>query len=285
MFSKFSKFRTKGGSRGVSPQRDRHDEQSVYYSPSYGKPPQPSSPQAPRTPPQLGRRTISPLSQKKHGAKPSFSHLPEVAPLEPNYDTDDTDENISFAETLFPVTPNRVQSAAVLPRGGRRSSESSWSSEGRDGLSDVQMNRRGGWEYRRDQVESKRTSWDASSGNNNKRLDRVATALSDWTSSSLPEEDEIDSGPPVLPPYDDAEEEFLEEFEEYFNHLHVDHVRRAQYPKLELQKLVYLDYASFALFANSQVPATIHLRDLIFSLAVSYTSNHKPLLLAGITTL
>lgn len=257
MFSRFStKFRSKGGSRTVSPQRDRHDphdiddddDQNVYYSPSYDRPPQSSSsPQAPRTPPlappHLGRRNTSPLPPGKHTVKPSLTFLPVVAP---NYDTDEAEENVSFAETLFPVTP----SDAV--HRGRRSSESSWSSDGRDGrdgFNDVQISRRGSWEYKRDAVESKRTSSDVSS----KRLDRFATTMSDWTSSSVPEEEEVDSGPPVLPPYDDAEEDFLEEFEEYFNHLQVDHVRRDQYPKLELQKLVYLDYASFALFSNSQV--------------------------------
>lgn len=229
MFSKFSKFRSKVGSRTDSPQRGNGDDdhEDVFYSASYGKP------QAPRTPPIAHRRTPSSLGN----GKVSKPNIPVVAPLEPNYDTDDTDDNISFAETLFPVTPS--------VRRGRKSSESSWSSEGGHDLS-----RRGSWEYKRDHatmVESRRTSWDPASS---KRLEKT---VSDWTSSSLPEEEEFESGPPVLPAYDDAEEEFLEEFEDYFNNLQVDHIRRDQYPKLDLQKLVYLDYASFALFSNFQV--------------------------------
>lgn len=232
MFSKFSKFRSKVGSRtDLSQQRDNGDDEleDVFHLASYGKP------QAPRTPPIAHRRTPSLLGNGKV-LKPN---IPVVAPLEPNYDTDDTDDSISFAETLFPVTPS------VRP--GRKSSESSWSSEGVHDLS-----RRGSWEYKRDHasmVESRRTSWDPA---NSKRLEKT---VSDWTSSSLPEEEEFESGPPVLPAFDDAEEEFLEEFEDYFNNLQVDHIRRDQYPKLDLQKLVYLDYASFALYSKFQVLA------------------------------
>jgi len=237
---------------------DDDDHQDVFYFRSFGKPSHSSSPQAPRTPPVAPpqhlnhQRTTSPLPSpaKQDAFKPSLS-VAAPAPLEPNYDTDDTDENVSFAESLFPVTPS---SGAVQ----RRSSESSWSSSDGKVEGAHEMSRRGSWEQKRDAVESKHTpSWDATS---KRMIDRVGTTMSDWTSSSMPEEEEMDSGPPVVPPYDDAEEEFLEEFEDYFNYLQVDQVRREQYPKLELQKLVYLDYASFALFSNFQV--MLHLRSL-----------------------
>ena len=83
------------------------------------------------------------------------------------------------------------------------------------------------------------------------------------TSSSVPEEEEIDIGPAVLPSYDDAEEDFLDEFDDYFNNLGVDNVRREQYPKLDEQRLVYLDYASFALYSRFQVWVLSSLRSLI----------------------
>ncbi|KAG0567113.1 hypothetical protein KC19_7G111100 [Ceratodon purpureus] len=303
MFSKFSKFRSKGGSRNVSPQRnhdkvhddDLDDDQNVFYNPSYGKPPQ-SSPQAPKTPPgtaHLGRRP-TPLPLGKHSEKAPPS-VPVVAPIlydAANYDTDN-DDNVSFAETLFPITPNhavhlgRRSSESFMsdddysPNGtktppasqkkspslydtrkhteSRRStdrasvaSKKSWGTQDGESLNEMQMSRRGSWEYKRDAGESRRTSWDAASKRNwVPDVDRGTTRS--WTSSSLPEEEEIDSGPPVLPPYDDAEEDFLEEFEEYFNHISVDNVRREQYPKLDLQKLVYLDYASFSLYSNFQI--------------------------------
>lgn len=53
--------------------------------------------------------------------------------------------------------------------------------------------------------------------------------------------------------YDDAEEQFLEEHEGYFLHLAVDNVRRDQYPKLGLQRLVYLDYATCPIYSRFQV--------------------------------
>lgn len=70
--------------------------------------------------------------------------------------------------------------------------------------------------------------------------------------SSVFEED-INIGPPVLPPYEHLEEQFLEDYEDYFQHLSVDNIRKEQYPKLDLQSLVYLDYANFALFSLLQV--------------------------------
>eukprot|EP00268_Persea_americana_P002231 TRINITY_DN10668_c0_g1_i2.p1 TRINITY_DN10668_c0_g1~~TRINITY_DN10668_c0_g1_i2.p1 ORF type:complete len:472 (+),score=68.04 TRINITY_DN10668_c0_g1_i2:60-1475(+) len=53
--------------------------------------------------------------------------------------------------------------------------------------------------------------------------------------------------------YEDAEEEFLQDHEGYFLHLAVDNVRKDQYPKLELQRLVYLDYATCPLYSQFQV--------------------------------
>ena len=272
----------------------------MFHNPSYGKPPQ-SSPPRPKTPPPtyLTRRP-APLPSGKRAVK-SPPSVPVVAPLydTANYDTD-TDDNVSFAETLFPITPNNavhlgrrstesfMSDDDYSPNGtelrlapkkspssydtrrqtdSRRStdrmstdrmstdrmSNKSWGIHDTDSINDVRVSRRGSWEYKRDAIASKRTSWDATSRRNwaPDVLDRGTTRS--WTSSSLPEDEEIDSGPPVLPPYDDAEEDFLEDFEDYFNHLSVDNVRRDQYPKLDLQKLVYLDYASFSLYSNFQV--------------------------------
>lgn len=100
-------------------------------------------------------------------------------------------------------------------------------------------------------------TWEASSKRDRdpKELDKGARS---WTASSMLEE-EIDVGSAVLPPYDDAEDEFLEEFEGYFDNLHVDNVRQDQYPKLQLQNLVYLDYASCPLFSKFQVHSSLKL--------------------------
>lgn len=65
--------------------------------------------------------------------------------------------------------------------------------------------------------------------------------------------EEIAVCPSVLLPYDDAEERFLEDNESYFLHLSVDNVRRDQYPDLELQRIVYLDYATCPLYSRFQV--------------------------------
>lgn len=65
--------------------------------------------------------------------------------------------------------------------------------------------------------------------------------------------EEIAIGPSVLLPYDDAEEQFLEDYESYFLHLSVDNVRKDQYPDLELQRIVYLDYATCPLYSRFQV--------------------------------
>eukprot|EP00250_Pteridium_aquilinum_P008713 c18154_g1_i1 orf=100-1776(+) len=79
-------------------------------------------------------------------------------------------------------------------------------------------------------------------------------------SSSLLDEG-LNIGDSPLPSYEDAEEQFLEDFEDYFEHLHVDNIRKEQYPKLDLQRLVYLDYANFALFSRYQVEE--HMRVLL----------------------
>ncbi|GLJ11776.1 hypothetical protein SUGI_0176810 [Cryptomeria japonica] len=76
--------------------------------------------------------------------------------------------------------------------------------------------------------------------------------------SAVSEED-INIGPPVLPPYEHLEEQFLEDYEDYFAHLSVDNIRKEQYPKLDLQSLVYLDYANFALFSRFQVEEHMHM--------------------------
>ena len=83
----------------------------------------------------------------------------------------------------------------------------------------------------------------------------MTTTTRSWTSSLSLADDSammVDMGV-LLPPREEAEDEFLEEFEDYFNNLQVDNVRRKQYPKLELQRIVYLDYATFSLFSNFQV--------------------------------
>jgi len=128
--------------------------------------------------------------------------------------------------------------------------------DGDSGLSDSSL---GLWETQKDLIESRRATWEASyrqvwvPPNGSGGGDTTRS----WTSSSLAE-DAIDSGKDVLPPRDEAEDEFLEEFEDYFNNLQVDNVRRKQFPKLELQKIVYLDYASFSLFSNFQVRPASH---------------------------
>ncbi|XP_068643904.1 molybdenum cofactor sulfurase-like isoform X2 [Aristolochia californica] len=71
--------------------------------------------------------------------------------------------------------------------------------------------------------------------------------------SSSGQADEIDAGNHELVPYQDAEEQFLEEHEGYFAHLWIDKVRKDQYPKLDLQRIVYLDYATAPLYSRYQV--------------------------------
>ncbi|XP_077244014.1 molybdenum cofactor sulfurase-like [Tasmannia lanceolata] len=80
------------------------------------------------------------------------------------------------------------------------------------------------------------------------------------TASSIHTE-EIDIGNPALLSYEDAEEQFLQEHEGYFEHLSVDYVRKDQYPKLEMQNLVYLDYATSPLYSRFQVEQ--HMRVLL----------------------
>ncbi|XP_002986233.2 molybdenum cofactor sulfurase [Selaginella moellendorffii] len=72
------------------------------------------------------------------------------------------------------------------------------------------------------------------------------------TSSSVPEE-EINVGPAVLPEYVEAEEQFLDDYEDYFENLSLDNVRKEQYSNLDLQRVVHLDYANNPLFSSYQV--------------------------------
>lgn len=260
--------------------------QNSHYVPGYGKAPIQSPPRS------LRARKPDPLPSDKQAVSPDS--IPVVAPWYAAYDID-TEKNVSFAESLFPIMPprevhlGRGASESFLsdddlspitdsrnpkktsplydlrrqPESGRQgsniASKKSWSSQDVDSFNDTPVSRRGSWEYKRDMVESRRTSLDTHSKQSwaADGLERGTTRS--WTSSSVPEE-EIDSGPPVLPPYDDAEEDFLEEFEDYFNHLLVDNVRRDQYPKLDLQKQVYLDYASFSLYSNFQVGISLQSR-------------------------
>lgn len=71
--------------------------------------------------------------------------------------------------------------------------------------------------------------------------------------------------------YMDAEEKFLEQNVDYFETLAVEDVRRDQYPKLGLQRHVYMDYANFALSSRFQV-------NLLFNLSVHWMNlwNLKP---------
>ena len=92
-------------------------------------------------------------------------------------------------------------------------------------------------------------------------------ASSSRDSTSVPEEEEealLDIGNPALLTYEDAEEQFLDEFEDYFEHLHVDNIRKEQYPKLDMQRIVYLDYANFALFSKFQVGLCVFIVDVMW---------------------
>ncbi|MCO5600132.1 hypothetical protein L7F22_054240 [Adiantum nelumboides] len=73
-----------------------------------------------------------------------------------------------------------------------------------------------------------------------------------WVSSKGSSDEVLITGDSHLPCYEDAEERFLEDFVDYFEYLHVDNIRKEQYPKLDLQRLVYLDYANSALFSKYQ---------------------------------
>lgn len=53
--------------------------------------------------------------------------------------------------------------------------------------------------------------------------------------------------------YADAEEKFLQTNPDYFEILSLENVRREQYPKLSLNKHVYMDYASLALSSRFQI--------------------------------
>ncbi|KAL6006885.1 hypothetical protein ACLOJK_032381 [Asimina triloba] len=79
-----------------------------------------------------------------------------------------------------------------------------------------------------------------------RRINRSDTSSSAVSSA-------VGNGDHILDSYEDAEERFLEEHDSYFLHLGTDNVRRDQYPKLELQRLVYLDYATCPLYSLYQV--------------------------------
>ena len=141
---------------------------------------------------------------------------------------------------------------------GRRSvdlamTKKSWSLQDVEVFGDSPIGRRSSFEYKKDVTyESRRAIWEASYKQVWVPYGLEGGRARSWTSSPLLEEG-IDSGPAVWPSYEDAEDDFLEEFADYFDNIKVDNVRRIQYPNLELQKIVYLDYANFSLFSNFQV--------------------------------
>lgn len=138
-------------------------------------------------------------------------------------------------------------------RSWESSSKNSWGSDDVDSPRNSDLGSKRSWtksELEGTRLESKK-SWEVNSRKNWLPDGSVGNSRS-GTSSSVPEE-EIDIGPAVLPPYDDAEEDFLEEFEDYFENIGVDNVRKEQYPKLDQQRLVYLDYANFSLYSRHQV--------------------------------
>ncbi|KAI5067557.1 hypothetical protein GOP47_0018085 [Adiantum capillus-veneris] len=106
-----------------------------------------------------------------------------------------------------------------------------------------------------------------------------------WVSSKGSSDEVLNIGDSHLPCYAEAEEKFLEDFEDYFEHLHVDNIRKEQYPKLDLQRMVYLDHANSALFSQYQVEQ--HMRVLLeegpnlgsVSLANALSSNLTPYVL------
>ncbi|XP_024377388.1 uncharacterized protein [Physcomitrium patens] len=283
MFTRLSKSRPHEGSRNssrLSPQgdHDSHDDnENGSYNRSFGKLPSRNSLRASRSPPDAC------IHQKSLSLASENYEIPCVTPLYVNSDSD-IDDNVSFAESLFPISPP-VFSAHCL---GRRSTESYFMSDSdyspltdsrgskksplvhgfskqiENGRRSVDMgNKKLGGSLHVDNFSilpigervsfniEEHGTWEASSKRDRdpKELDKGARS---WTASSMLEE-EIDVGSAVLPPYDDAEDEFLEEFEGYFDNLHVDNVRQDQYPKLQLQNLVYLDYASCPLFSKFQV--------------------------------
>ncbi|KAH7315961.1 hypothetical protein KP509_21G072100 [Ceratopteris richardii] len=109
-----------------------------------------------------------------------------------------------------------------------------------------------------------------------------ATASSDLRASPIDISGGFDDDTSPLPCYEDAEELFLEEHEDYFEHLHVDNVRKEQYPNIDLQRLVYLDYASFGLYSRYQVEQ--HMRLLLDEgpnvCSVSLSSAHSSSLIS-----
>ncbi|KAG6541478.1 hypothetical protein Mapa_017152 [Marchantia paleacea] len=146
---------------------------------------------------------------------------------------DDADTPRSFAESLFPLEPVSEQQLAKVPRPFVENHHSQHSQ-----LSPLSLQEQPS--YREESV-----SGDSYYG-------EETTRISVLGSSSVQEQD-INIGSAVLADYDDAEEEFLGEYEEYFDHLSVDLIRKEQYPKLESQRLVYLDYAKCGLYSAFQV--------------------------------
>jgi hypothetical protein len=144
----------------------------------------------------------------------------DVAGEEAEQDEDPRDSTFSFAESIFPISNVSHVSEGSAKKPHRRNSSKSNDSRG-----------------------------DSIYGDN---WSDHGSRKSFGPPSSVPEED-INIGPSVLKEYEDAEEDFLGDFEEYFENLSVDNVRKEQYPKLDLQRLVYLDYATCGLFSVQQV--------------------------------
>lgn len=254
----------------------------------------PDAPSSPKTPPQLTQKIDAP-SDGKHEQKPS---LPFASTAEYMDDDSDLESNISFAETLFPVTPLHdggiprkingrsmmmeeggsspdIESRLKLPptgttplrnnlQEGRRSSGSkkSWDMDNSN-VGELDSVSKRSWNQ---SESSKIRSYETNSNIKRGSFPIGMPGRMSTASSSVPEEEEIDIGPAVLPSYDDAEEDFLDEFDDYFDNLGVDNVRREQYPKLDEQRLVYLDYASFALYSRFQVWVLSSLRIVVSSL-------------------
>ncbi|KAH0468239.1 hypothetical protein IEQ34_003272 [Dendrobium chrysotoxum] len=91
----------------------------------------------------------------------------------------------------------------------------------------------------------------------NSTLESIKSLSSDASqeglTSSSRQSEEIIISPLVLLPYEEAEEQFLEDYESYFLHLAVDNVRKDQYPMLDMREFIYLDYATCPLYSRFQV--------------------------------
>lgn len=151
-------------------------------------------------------------------------------------EVDDGDTPRSFAESLFPLEPvgEQPQQLAKVPR---PIGDNHHSHRSQLGLLSLQK---------------QPSSREESVSGDSYGAEETTSRRSVLASSSVLEND-INIGSAVLADYDDAEEEFLGEYEEYFDHLSVDLIRKEQYPKLESQRLVYLDYAKCGLYSAFQV--------------------------------